>query len=260
MMNKQQTGFTLVEIAIVLVIFGLVMTALLMPLQAQRTRAAQLQTEATLESAKRSLLGFAQAQGRLPCPATAVSNGAEAPLGGGACTVQTGFLPASTLGVQPTDAQGFALDAWNNRIRYAVTQSSTALIVNPATPDFTSNIEDNIATPLVNEADGLNTIGIANLTPNIRVCGTSTAANCSAAINLINNAVAVIYSLGTTGLQAAGGVDETENLNAVAGLDNVFVHHDLAAAGAPNGEYDHLMVWISPFVLYNSMIEAGQLH
>ena len=239
MMNKQQKGFTLVEIAIVLVIFGLVMSALLMPLQAQRARTEQLQTEATLENAKRALLGYAQAQGRLPCPATVASNGAEAPLGGGACTVQSGFLPAATLGVQPTDAQGFALDAWSNRIRYAVTNSD----IN----SFTIN-------------NGMSTIGIANLTPNIRVCGTSTAANCSAAINLINNAVAVIYSLGTTGLQAAGGADETENLNAVGGVDTVFVHHDLAALGAPNGEFDHLMVWISPFVLYNSMIEAGQLH
>lgn len=102
-------------------------------------------------------------------------------------------------------------------------------------------------------------IGIANLAPNIRVCGTSTAANCSAAINLINNAVIVIYSLGATGSLAVGGADETENLNAAANVDTVFVSHD-SRENDPNGEYDHIVTWVSPFVLYNAMIQAGQLH
>lgn len=267
-MNMQikqlQRGFTLVEMAIVLVIFGLLLAALLVPLQAQRDLSLKTETNSTLNVARKALLGFAQSQLRLPCPATAASNGAESPVGGGACAQQVGFLPAATLGIQPVDAQGFVLDGWNNRIRYAVTQSSSALIVNPITPDFTSNIADNIATPLVNEADGMNALGIINLTPNLRACGTSTVANCSAATNLINNAVAVIYSLGATGALATGGADETENLNAVnvAGIltDTVFVGHDPTATGAPNGEFDHIVTWISPFVLYNAMIEAGQLH
>lgn len=266
---QRYIGFTLVEMAIVLVILGLVLSALLLPLQAQRQQLSQAQTEDTLKIAKQALLGFAQSRGRLPCPATAASNGMELPLGGTTaanptCNQQVGFLPAATLGIQPVDAQGFVLDAWNNRIRYAVTQNSSALIVNPVTPDFTSNIADNIATPLVNEADGMNALGIINLTPNLRVCGTSTVTNCSAATNLINNASAVIYSLGATGAQAIGGADETENLNAVnvAGVvtDTVFVSHDPTATGAVNGEFDHIVIWISPFVLYNEMIQSGQLH
>jgi prepilin-type N-terminal cleavage/methylation domain-containing protein len=242
---KRHAGFTLVELAIVLVIFGLVLSALLLPLQAQRTQIFQSQTEATLENARRALLGYAQAQGRLPCPATVASNGMEQPLGGGTCTQQVGFLPAATLGVEPADAQGFAIDGWNNRIRYAVTQINTA--GGAATPDFTTSGE-------------MANVGISALAPNLRVCGTSTAASCTAAINLTNNAVAVIYSLGATGSQAVGGVDETENLNAVANVDTVFVSHDITAVGAANGEFDHIVTWISPFVLYNAMIQAGQLH
>jgi prepilin-type N-terminal cleavage/methylation domain-containing protein len=243
--SKRYAGFTLVEMAIVLVILGFVLSALLLPLQAQREQVFQAQTEVTIENAKRALLGFAQSQGRLPCPATAASNGMSLPLAGGACNQQVGFLPAATLGLQPADAQGFALDGWNNRIRYAVTQINTA--GGAATPDFTTSGE-------------MANVGIATLTPNLRVCGTSTAANCSAAINLTNNAVAVIYSLGATGSQAVGGADETENLNAVVNFDTVFVSHDIFATGAANGEFDHLVVWISPYVLYNAMIQAGQLH
>lgn len=268
-LSRKLIGFTLVEMAIVLAILGFILAALLLPLQAQRDLAFRSETEATLENGRKALLGFAQQQGRLPCPATAVSNGMEQPLGGGACTQQVGFFPASSLGLQPTDAQGFLLDGWRNRIRYAVSQNSSALVVNPATPDFTTNIADNPATPLLNEADGMNAIGLANLTPEIRVCTTSTgitAVACSAAVPevnfVINNAAAVIYSLGATGAQAIGGADETANLNDADanGIidDVVFVSHDQVAAGI--NEFDHMLVWISPFTLYNAMIQAGQLH
>ena len=267
--NKRNMGFTLVEMAIVLVILGFVLAALLLPLQAQRQQLAQAQTENTLENAKRALLGFAQQQGRLPCPATAASLGQELPLGGtdnippnpltATCSAQSGFLPAATLGIQPTDAQGFALDAWNNRIRYAVTPNSNdAAVVNGVTcggdtaPDFTTT-------------GNLAEVGLVCLAPNLRICRISPVTdpfNCSAAVNLINNAVAVIYSTGATGaLGFAGRPDETENLNAVGAgqIDTIFVSHDISLAAAPN-EFDHIVTWISPFVLYNAMIQAGQLH
>ena len=257
---RHASGFTLVEMAIVIVILGFVLGALLMPMQVQRQQQAQSQTENTLAIAKKALLGFAQQHGRLPCPATAASNGIEQPQGGTvACTQGVGFLPAATLGVQPADAQGFALDGWNNRIRYAVTQTSLG---GAATPDFTTNIADNVATP-ANEADGMAIVGMSNLVPDLRVCASATgvsAVMCSAALPetnyLINNAVAVIYSIGPTGDQAVGGDDETANLN----NDGVFVSHEPRSAGDPNGEFDHIVTWISPYVLYNAMIEAGQLH
>ncbi len=147
------------------------------------------------------------------------------------------MLPAVTLGIQPVNSDGFAVDAWNNPIRYAVTQSNTA--------GFTT-------------LNQMSNIGISALSPDLRICGTSIAASCTATINLTNNAVAVIYSLGPTGSQAVGGVDETENINAVANVDTVFVSHEPTATAG--NEFDHMVVWISPYVLYNAMIEAGQLH
>lgn len=242
-------GFSLVEMAMVIVILGLVLSALLLPLQAQRNQVFQTETENTLETARRALLGFAQANGRLPCPAVAASNGLEDPVGGGTCTSQLGFLPAATLGVRPTDTSGFAMDAWENRIMYAVAQDNAG---GAGTPDFTT-------------AGDMNTVGITALQPELRVCLSSagvTAAACSGGTEsnyAINNAVAVIYSLGTTGAQASGGDDEDENPS-VPATDSVFVSHDVTATGAANGEFDHLFTWISPYVLYNAMIEAGQLH
>ena len=287
--KTRQQGFTLVEMAMVLVILGFVLAALLLPLQAQREQIALAQTNATLETAKQALLGHAQQFGRLPCPATAAnfqgntdagSGGRENPIGGTHnnppiplqpnCTVQSGFLPAATLGIQPTDAQGFALDAWNNRIRYAVAADNsstrvptgaTAACGGDTAPDFTTT-------------GNLAAVGLACLAPELRVCNSATGitpTNCSAAVPevnyAINNAVAVIYSTGQTEAAEANTLpaivrpDETENLNAAGAgqIDAVFVSRNISIAAAPN-EFDHLVVWISPFVLYNEMIQAGQLH
>ena len=286
--KTRQQGFTLVEMAMVLVILGFVLAALLLPLQAQRQQLAQSQTENTLESAKQALLGYAQQQGRLPCPATNNGTavfpddaGAANPLGGTHnivppnpavpdCVAQSGFLPAATLGLQPTDSQGFALDAWNNRIRYAVAADNsstrvptgaTAACGGDTAPDFTTT-------------GNLAAVGLACLAPELRVCNSATGitpTNCSAAVPevnyAINNAVAVIYSTGQTEAAEANTLpaivrpDETENLNAAGAgqIDAVFVSRNISIAAAPN-EFDHLVVWISPFVLYNEMIQAGQLH
>jgi prepilin-type N-terminal cleavage/methylation domain-containing protein len=246
---KQQNGFSLVEMAVVVVILGLVLGALLLPLQAQRAQIFQTQTENTLETARRALLGFAQANGRLPCPAIAASNGLESPLGGGTCTFKLGYLPAATLGIRPVDDSGFVIDGWNNRIMYAVAQHHAG---GAATSDYTTTGD-------------MNTVGITALQPELRVCLSSTgvtAAACSGGTEsnyAINNAVAVIYSLGATGSLGSGGADENENPSAPA-VDSVFVSHDITATSAANGEFDHLFTWISPYVLYNAMIEAGQLH
>jgi len=249
----KQGGFSLLEMAVVLIILGFVLGAILAPIQAQRQMLHQSQTENTLEIAKKALLGFAQSQGRLPCPATV--NGLEDPIGGTvACTKQLGYLPAATLGIQPTDANGFAVDAWNNRIMYAVAQNSAVTVpANPITPDFT----------ISSLTDGMNIVGIANLTPELRVCKSAagiTATKCSGGTEtnyLVNNAVAVIYSTGPTGSQASGGADEDANPK-VPTSQSVFVNHEPSATAG--NEFDHMMVWISPYVLYNAMIEAGQLH
>ena len=249
----KQQGFTLVEIAIVLVIFGLILSTLLLPLRAQREQAFINQTNNTLDIARQSLLGFAQSQGRLPCPATVISNGLASPALGGNCDVQLGFLPAATLGLQPTNAQGFAIDAWNNPIMYAVTQSDSG---GANTPDYTTNDVN----------DGINVVGINALiasTDNLRVCNAQTgvtATRCSSGAEtnyLINNAVAVLYSTGATGSQVAGGLDETANPLVASKPKMVFVSR--SATAAPN-EFDHVVTWISPYILYNAMIQAGQLH
>lgn len=244
---SKQSGFSLVEMAVVIVILGLVLGALIMPLQAQRDLSYQSQTDSTLDQAKKALIGFAQLRGRLPCPATDTSDGLESYKNNnealGECNRTAGLLPGKTLGIQPTDTAGYVLDAWGNRLRYAVTQD-----------DNSGNQSLFFTTP-----NAMSIQGVANLQPSLKVCQSLTgvtASKCSANVPetnyLINNAVAVIYSLGATGAETATSAEEIENLDD----DAVFVSVPITA----NGDFDHALTWVSPYVLYNSMIEAGQLH
>ncbi|MCF8151889.1 MAG: prepilin-type cleavage/methylation domain-containing protein, partial [Sulfuritalea sp.] len=186
-----------------------------------------------------ALLGYAAINGRLPCPATAASNGVESPIGGGVCTnPYNGFLPAATLGLPGVDATGYLLDGWAGRMRYAVTTASA----NAAT---TTN--------------GIQTATTAVFGPaaNLRVCASATGitpTTCGTAAVVTSNSVALVFSLGPNrGL--AGGVDEAANQN----NDQVFVSHPKTNSAAANGEFDDLPRWLLPNVLFVRMTQAGRL-
>lgn len=234
-------GFSLVELAVVLVIIGFLLGGLLLPLSAQMNQGRVSETQKALDEVNQALIGFAIANGRLPCPASPASNGVEAPLGGGVCTnPYDGFVPAVTLGLTRIDGQGYMIDAWGtqqNRIRYAVSTANGSA--------FTT-------------ADGMRTTGMAALTPDLRVCTTATgitATTCGAASALTTTAPAVVLSLGRNAATGGVGVDEAANLNG----DQVFISHTQSEPGAPNGEFDDLLIWVSPSILFNRMVAAGRL-
>jgi prepilin-type N-terminal cleavage/methylation domain-containing protein len=252
-MQQLQTGFTLVEMAIVLMILALLLGGLLPTLSGQVEQRRITETNKQLDEIKEALIGFAIINGRLPCPATSGSNGVENPSGGGNCTyfsnttnASNDYLPAVTLGLSGTDSSGLLEDAWGNPIRYAVTswQSSGTYV-------FTSS-------------GGMSSAGISSLSPNLAVCSTYagiSGSSCASGFTLTSNAVAVIYSTGRNGASGGTGADEAENLNPNA-TDNhgsVFVSHTPAGPGAANGEFDDIVIWISPNVLVNRMVSAGKL-
>lgn len=62
-------GYTLVELAVVLAIVGLQLDSMMYMLSAQTEQRNFEETRRRLETARDLLLGFAVANGRLPCPA-----------------------------------------------------------------------------------------------------------------------------------------------------------------------------------------------
>jgi prepilin-type N-terminal cleavage/methylation domain-containing protein len=255
-------GFTLTELAIVVVIVGFLIGGLLVPLTTQMEVRRIAETQRTMEMARDALLGFAAANGRLPCPARPpdslpnppLPTGEESPVGGGLCTnPYNGFLPAVTLGITPTDAQGYAIDAWGNRIRYSVPN----VTINAQADPFTTPNAIRIATTLF-----ISTTASTPLNSFINVCNSGTGVTptipanlCGAATTLANKVPALMFSLGKNAKTAGNDTDEAENLNA----DLVFVTHDASPAGSATGEFDDIVVYLLLNQLFNRMIMGGAL-
>jgi prepilin-type N-terminal cleavage/methylation domain-containing protein len=272
--SRQKTisvrGFTLIELAIVLLILGALFAGILIPFTTQIELRRVADTQKTMLEIREALIGFAAANGRLPCPASAAGNGLEGfaasgnTTNGNCANFLDGFVPGATLGVGPTDANGYVLDAWNNRIRYAPSNSNQVPVGTPA--PIPVNFDFTGMGSFPSSTGEMRNVTMANLRPNLRVCSTATgisATACAAGTSLVDTAVAVIYSTGPNTMRPDPGgtrIDENANPNPNAAGSNVtFVSHERAGETAPNGEFDDIVIWLSPNILYTRMIAAGRL-
>jgi hypothetical protein len=230
-------------------------------------------TQSRLEAARDAILGYAIANGRLPCPAiyqNTSSVGTEVRVtatgvcgtvgnpqdyyGGVVAGVTYGLLPAVTLGYQPVDSQGFALDAWGNRIRYAISRVTTP-VTTSANFTYAPNLKASGVSVLPNDlVVCASATGIAAGPPGS--CG-GTATNWVTGLTTV---VAILYSPGKNGRTPITlGVDEAANENRAATNDAVFISHPPAPTGVTNGEFDDQVLWISVGTLYSKLIAAGVL-
>lgn len=254
-------GFTLVEIAVVMMIVALLLGSLMYTLAAQIEQRSIEETRSRLEAARELLLAYAIVNGRLPCPAIAATSGDEH-LTLGICTnPYGGFLPARTIGYQFVDKDGYALDSWQNRIRYAV---SAGVPVNSQSPRICRPVLDTTppVAPHFTNSTNLKFQGIDCQPSDLIVCRSATGitpTTCGGLANQVmtqNLVVAIVFSVGKNGsVVCASCVDEAANTNG----DPVFVSHTPAPAGATNGEFDDYLMWISVGELYGRLISAGVL-
>ena len=218
-------GFTLTEMAVVLVIVALLISSLVIPFSAQQDIRARQETEKMLSDIREALMGYAASHAAndlkpyLPCPDTdddGVENRAATP---GPCTSQEGRIPWVTLGLARSDA-------WNNRFRYRVTAAFS------------------------NSVTGFTLANAGTLT----ICADSA---CSATV--ASNVPAVVVSHGSNGAgafnmsggsnPAPAGADELEN------TDN----DDTLVSRTPDANFDDVVIWVPQSVLVNRMITTGKL-
>jgi len=255
-------GFTLIEMAVVLFIFGLLIAGALGPLETQLEARDRRATIETMEEIIESLYGYAINKGRLPCPDTN-GNGEPNPDGSAVCLGE-GFVPWVALNV----AQG---DAWGNRFRYRVT-----------TPQFTLEESDNVCDgDLLDPPDEIPEFDLCatgNISVLTRGDDPSTAGTVEGKFvrNAGLNLPAVIVSHGRNGFgatstsgvarpTAAGGTDEANNTDSndtfysrgYAG-DNAVCADDTDETAALC-EFDDIVMWISPAILNNRMVTSGRL-
>lgn len=236
-MTIAHSGFTLIELAMVLFIVALLIGGMLLPLSAQQDIRARQDTEKTLNDIRDALIGFAVTNGRLPRPATSATNGAEAPVcaNDAACN---GFIPWAALG-------SARLDGWGKLIRYSVT---------PAFANATITLST-VANRTVQTRDAAGALAY--------LAGT---ASCTTPNQCVP---AVIFSQGknrwgttdTGQAQNDGGsatnLDEDSNndLNST----NYFSRSPAESTATVGGEFDDVTIWVSGNVLFNRLVAAGKL-
>lgn len=249
MMNmsaRKQSGFTLIELAIVLVIIGVLVGSFIGTIGARIDTTRRAETMSKLEDIKQAILGYTygSAGPNLPCPdCTVACTGGTANDGvedrnSGACSTgnNVGNLPWITLGLGQSDV-------WNTRYRYWVDpvfgeDGSGAGVPFVLTDNGNGQIRtrspDGTTTPLVaNNAvmvifsHGKNTYG-----------GTSPADDVWPAIPVAN-------------------IDEAENTDA----DALFISRSPSGPGAltTGGEFDDILIWMSGYELKARMVDVGRL-
>ena len=255
MNRRRQSGFSLVELAVVILIMGLLLGGLVMPLAAQRDNARLRDGQEQLESIVVAIEGFAMVNGYVPCPATPGSAGV-ADVSAGACTTQHGFIPATTLDLSGSrNVDNLLLDPWGSPVRYSVTASDTDADGNW---DFLT-------------ADELRQTTMPLLQPDLTICTSSTGSSPTACatpgITLSAQAPLIVYSLGKD-WAAFSSPDQQENAGASLGggpsgsnypvaADLVFVTRN--RSDLDGAEFDDLLLWPSANRLYSRMVEAGRL-
>lgn len=274
---RQQAGFTLIEIAIVLLIVIILLgyTVALFPRQQELKQYRALETD--MDRIVDAIVGFAQVNGRLPCPAIPSSAGNEDGGGAANCNNYGGFVPVNTLGISGRlNRDTLLLDPWGNPYRYYVSDSD---FDGDGNSDFVSNGEMRDVGLIDSDADTF-----LDLDGVYVICddnGTSTDDVCTGANEVFGRPVGsggpyagapfVLLSLGRNWNEGAAANDELENMgsSSIAGgpsgntyvLKNVgagqttFVHRLTGFAE----DYDDVIRWISPNILFSKMIEAGQL-
>ncbi len=251
--TKSTSGFTLVELAVVLVIVGILLGSTLNSLSSRIEYTRKTDTIEELEEIKQAMMAFAFVNGYLPCPDCSTNAGgcntvAAANIADGEEDYDAANNRCSvneSLGNMPWVTLGFGRsDAWNTLYRYTVQNEYADLgaLFTLGSPGGSAIIEE---PDFASDATG------------------------AVARTLANNIVAVLLSHGPNGFDGtdenniaraaipAANVDELENTD----NDQFFYTRPETAVGTTiaGGEFDDIVIWISEFELKAKMVEAGKL-
>ncbi len=257
------SGFTLIEMGVVIVLMGILMSLGLRTLRATQDSASLSETKSKQDRIKIALISFLRSNGRLPCPdVAAVPTGIEAAAGCGTAAQGYGVLPWASLGL----AREAAVDGWSSFFTYRVATANPAGAA-PATPlvPRAPNAAQNWTKKTV---AGFNIGSLTSPTSggflSLQIDQRNTA---GVMTTVAYNAVAVVYSHGKTGggaktiagttIAAPTGADELVNNNPA--LSRFIVREFTENPGAAGGIYDDVVAFISPQDLLQPMLDDKTL-
>lgn len=263
-------GFSLLELVIVLLILGLLIAGILGPLSIRFEQKQRQETQEILEDIKESLIGFAITEGRLPCPdcrfgdvgscndSNVVLNDGQEDLigavGSQVCAADIsgtlsaiGNIPWVDLGVRESDA-------WDRFFTYAVTSDFA---------DETAGAADGTTATRVSPC-GTATVGVSFelcSRGNLQINKDDEPSGITQVLS-VDFIPALVFSGAENNFadQATPSPQESENIDNLFLIlpdDNIFFSDDIIAVD--NNQFDDLMIWISPNILKNRMVQAGRL-
>ncbi len=271
MTMKSTKGFSLIEIAVVMIIIAVLFTIVGLPISTQIELRRIDETKKQIESIKETILGFAIINGRLPCPAlnagvcnvgrecfctestesgtctptlTTQTHGRCASFGTTASSLAVGLLPAVSLGITPTDTSGYALDGFatpSSQLRYAVARTK---VTTPVTTLFPLTKVDGVKTATMDQFATLRLL---------KICPPSAPA-CTDPQALTLQAPFVVFSLGNNSSTAFASLSAVEQANLDDDTSHVFV------SGTPLvPTFDDILSWSSINILFARMMQAGKV-
>jgi prepilin-type N-terminal cleavage/methylation domain-containing protein len=274
--GRRPRGFTLVEVAVSLVLLALASGVIIAVLRQQIEQRKMADTAAILTRAQDALLAYVTAYGYLPCPAIAATNGVENAVVVGTtrtCPVETGFLPAKTLGMTGLDTAGLLESAWHDGagnsngtylrvIRYSVaTLAGTANAWAPVNPGLGAVNSSGIRTAVQPYFAGTgnpvkNNHGLFVCYSSASLLATNDRCGLSASNDLAPNVAAIIWSLGGDANDIASySTDERQNYTPT--VARVVISHPYIAKGAAGGPFDDQVSWISYPAIADRLVSAG---
>ena len=244
-LRKRFAGFSLIEMAVVLVVMSIAMGLGLSLLRANQEKAAWNETKSKQERIKVALITYLRTNGRLPCPnSVAPWDGAEDT----PCLVNAGrgILPWQALGLSVGDVQ----DGWANFFTYRVANrtpgtSSNWTITSGVAPFSIAELTVPLTTFTLQQRDSAGVLAPA-LTPNPVVIILSHGKNGAGA-----------RTVGGTVNAAPVGADEIVNTTTASTSFVTRTPNDVT--GSTGGVFDDLVAYLTPSDLLQPLVDDKTL-